>query len=62
MKAKGANNMTFHQAITADLIASIVARCGITKERAAAELKAATKTANTLGLPLADTLKTLGLV
>jgi hypothetical protein len=54
--------MTFNKAIKSDLIAAIVARCGITKERAAAELKAAAKTAKTLGLPLADTLKTLGLV
>ncbi len=54
--------MTFQQAITADLIGSIVAKCGVSKERAAAELKTAAKTAKTLGLPLADTLKTLGLV
>jgi hypothetical protein len=54
--------MTFQAAITADLIAAIVARCGVSQERAAAELKAATKTAKATGLPVADTLKMLGLV
>ena len=54
--------MNFQAAITADLIASIVARCGISQKRAAAELKAAAKTAKATGLPLADTLKILGLV
>jgi hypothetical protein len=54
--------MTFKKAIKSELIAAIVARCGITKERANVELQAAAKTAKTMGLPLADTLKTLGLV
>jgi len=54
--------MTFQAAIKSDLIASIVARCNISQERAAAELKAAAKVAKATGLPLADTLKILGLV
>lgn len=54
--------MTFQAAIQADLIAAIVARCNVSKERAEAELKAAAKTAKMTGLPLADTLQSLGLV
>ena len=54
--------MTFQAAIHADLIAAIVTKCGVNYARAEAELQAAKKTAKTLGLPLADTLKTLGLV
>lgn len=54
--------MTFKSAIKADLIAAISAYCNISQERAAFELKAAVKTAKATGLPLADTLKILGLV
>jgi hypothetical protein len=54
--------MTFQQAIQTELIAAIVARCSVSQERAAAELKAAAKAAKATGLPLADTLKMLGLV
>lgn len=53
--------MTFQAAIQADLIAAIVALCNVSQERAAAELKAAAKTAKETGLPLADTLQMLGL-
>ena len=54
--------MTFEQAIQADLINSIVAACGISQERAAAELKIAKKVAKQLGLTVAETLLTMGLV
>lgn len=54
--------MTFQAAINAELIAAIVAKCGVSAERAAQELRAAKATAKTLGLLLADTLQTLGLV
>jgi hypothetical protein len=49
-------------AINKDLIAAIVAHCGVSHERAAKELKAAKAAAKTLGLPLADTLVQAGLV
>jgi hypothetical protein len=54
--------MTFQAAITKDLINAIVAKCGITADRAAKELKAARATAKATGWPLADTLVTMGLV
>lgn len=54
--------MTFQQAITADLIASIVAKCQVTPDQAAKILKNAKITAKMLGLPLADTLVHLGMV
>jgi hypothetical protein len=54
--------MTFTQAIKTDLIAAIVAKCGVSPERAAAELKAGAATARTLNAPLTDTLRTLGLI
>lgn len=54
--------MNFKAAIHAVLIAAIVTKCGVSYARAKAELQAAKKTAKKLGLPLAVTLKTLGLV
>lgn len=54
--------MKMQAAITADLISSIVARCGISQERARAELKAASTAAKKTGLSLAETLQLLGLV
>jgi hypothetical protein len=54
--------MTFQAAIQAELIAAIVNKCGCDATKAAAELAIARKVAKQLGLPLADTLHTLGLV
>lgn len=54
--------MTFQAAITAQLTADIAAFCNIDTARAARELSVAKKTAKALGLPLADTLRNLGLV
>lgn len=48
--------------INKQLIAEIAAFCEVDEARAALELTLAKKTAKTLGLPLADTLHTLGLV
>jgi hypothetical protein len=58
----GASTMTFQQAITADLIASIVSKCEVSTEQAAKMLKNAKTTAKMIGLPLADTLVHLGMV
>ena len=54
--------MTIAQAIHAELIAAIIAKCGVTPARAAVELKAAKATAKATGLTLAETLGHLGLV
>lgn len=54
--------MNFQQAINADLIAAIVAKCQVTTEQAAQILKNAKATAKMTGLPLADTLVHLGMV
>lgn len=54
--------MTFQQAITADLIASIVAKCQVSSEQANKMLKNAKATAKDMGLPLAETLVFLGFV
>ena len=54
--------MNFQAAINTALILSIVAHSQVTAERAAQELRIAKKTAKTLGLSLADTLRHLGLV
>lgn len=53
--------MTFQAAITADLIAAIVAKCGVSEERAARELRTAKKTAKATGLTVAEVLHTMGM-